>query len=255
MLKIIIVDDELAARDSLENFLNMYCNDVKILAKSANLVQAKKDIESLNPDLVLLDIRLKKGTGFDLLESIEHIDFQVIFTTAYDEYAIKAFKFNAIDYLLKPIDVEELEKAIDKAKDRIKQNSAHELSGLLQQLKTFDHSKPSLTISTEQSYEFLPIEQIIRLEANGSYTLIITPKKNILSSKILKDFESLLIDYKFYRVHHSHIINVNQMARFIKTEGGMIEMNNGDLIPVSRRKKEAFLELFVRSSAPYGRSE
>lgn len=246
MLKIVIVDDEPGARESLANFLNIYCSEVKILAKCATIKEAKEAIQTLSPDLVLLDIRLKKGTGFDLLSSLDLIDFHLIFTTAYDEYAIKAFKFNAIDYLLKPIDVEELEIAINKVK-RLNKTSSDDITKLLDQIKHFDRDDPSITISTEQSYEFIPISKIIRLEASGSYTNIISKAgKTVLSSKILKDFEALLNEYKFFRVHHSHIINVAEMERFIKSEGGIIVMKNGDQVPVSRRKKEAFLERFVK---------
>jgi len=241
-LNAIIVDDEKHSRETLKNMVEGFCDGVNILATASSVAEGLQTIAQHKPDLVFLDIELQTGTGFDILNSLPSIDFEVIFTTAFDQYAIRAVKFSSLDYLLKPIDLEELQKAIEKAKI-IKDKEAYtdQLKALLQNLK-----QPSLSricLSTNDGFEFVNVSDISHCTAEGSYTVfVMTNGTKIMVSKHLKAYETLLTDHPFMRVHNSFLINLKEVNKFVKSDGGYIIMNNGDHISISRNKKDAFLE-------------
>lgn len=243
MLRAVIIDDERRSRESLKALIEKYCDGIDVVGLADDVQNGIRTIEEMEPDAVFLDIKLKSGTGFDVIEGLETTDFQVIFTTAYDKFAVKAFKFNALDYLMKPIDVDELVGAVEKANTTRKELDSGQLEGLLQNIVRFNLKDPTITISTETSYEFLRVLEIERIDAKGSYSSIkMKSGKQYVTSKILKEYEALLGEYNFLRIHHSHLINLNEVERYIKTGGGYIIMRSGAKIPVSRRRKDAFLK-------------
>jgi two-component system LytT family response regulator len=243
MLKAIIIDDEQMGRIALRQKLKDYCTDVQLVGEAKNGEEGIVLIENLHPDIVFLDIEMPRLGGFDMLNRIPHKNFHLVFTTAYDHYAIKAIRYAAFDYLLKPIDIEELKAAISKIKKEQSIDTEKKLSVLEQ---NFQHKTPlkKLAIHTLEGLLFFDIQDIIQLEASSNYTTIYfnnLPK--LIASKTLKDFEELLPDDLFFRSHHSHIINLNYIKRYIKGDGGKIELKNGRYADVSRRKKEEFLKL------------
>jgi two-component system, LytTR family, response regulator len=246
MLRTLIIDDESKSRQSLESLLTSYCTGVEVIGLATGVEDGISYIEKHHPDLVMLDIQMQDGTGFDLLKQIDTPAFQLIFTTAFDEYAIKAFKFSAIDYLLKPIDVCELEAAIERAKLINKNKTEHHtFDPLIKNLLAYSEVDLRITVSTEQALEILPVAEIVRLESDNTYThIVMKDGRRILSSKHLKHYDAMLEGQPFMRVHNSHIINLNSVTRFLKSDGGFIGLVNGDKIPISRRRKDHFLDLY-----------
>ena len=247
-LQTLIIDDERRSRESLQNLLTRYCTGVEIIGSANGVEKGEACIRELRPDLIFLDIQMQDGTGFDLLHKSFDQPFQVIFTTAFDNYAVQAFKFSAIDYLLKPIDIDELNRAVERArqvKEEAETNS--QLQELLSQVAKFDRNDPTITISTEHSYEFLKVMEVLRVEADGAYSrFFMRSGKQYLTSRLLKEFETLLSDYGFFRIHQSHLINMREIERFVKADSH-IELRDGTQVPVSRRRKEAFVRRFVKS--------
>ncbi len=248
MLRTIIIDDEAKSRQSLKLLLLNYCTGVEVVALATSVADGISCIEKYQPDLVMLDIQMQDGTGFDLLKQIVHPSFQLIFTTAFHEFAIKAFKFSAIDYLLKPIDLGELEEAIERAKVIYKnKDEKRTLDPLIKNFLAFNEADLRITISTEHALEILPISDIVRLESDSSYThIIMKDARKIISSKHLKHYDEMLHGQQFMRVHNSHIINLKHVTRYVKSDGGAIELINGDTIPISRRRKDQFLEIYKK---------
>lgn len=242
-LKAVIVDDEIRSREFLRSLVEEFCSDINVAGLAASVDEAVKVIRSQKPDLVFLDIELQTGTGFDVLQQFNEPGFHVIFTTAYDHYAIKAIKFSAVDYLLKPIDVEELEKAVDKAKEKAENKTGKQaVEMLLQNLRKPQSSDFSITLATSEGLEFVPLQNIIRLEASGPYThFFLKEGKKIMVSKNLKEYETMLGDHQFFRVHNSHIINIKEVKRMIKTDGGYAVMNDDSMIAISPKKKDEFM--------------
>lgn len=242
-----IIDDERRSRETLSTLLQEYTTDITIVDMADDVDTGVQAIETHQPDLVFLDVKMKTGTGFDLLKQIQNPAFQLIFTTAYHDFAIKAFRFNAIDYLLKPIGIDELIAAIGKVKNIKKNTDERErLQHLLDHWKRVNYDDPSITISTDATYEFLKVKEISRVEANGAYSLfVMNDGKKILSSKLLKEYESLLSEYNFIRIHHSYLVNMLSVSRYVKTDGGYVVMKDSTQIPVSRRKKDSFLKAFL----------
>lgn len=242
MLTAIIIDDEQKGRMALKQKLHDYCPQVKLLAEAGDGAEGLKQIEKLGPDLIFLDIEMPRMDGFEMLNQLKNKNFQIIFTTAYDQYAIKAIKYAAFDYLLKPIDIEELKSAVSKIDNQALNLTEKKLSALEQNL----HGKSALNkiaIATVDGLLFFNISDIIRLEASSNYTNIyFNNHPNLVASKTLKDFEDLLPADIFFRTHHSHLINLNYIKRYIKGDGGQIELQDGAYVDVSRRKKEEFLK-------------
>lgn len=218
-MKVLIIEDELDARNVVKLLLKkLFPGQFNIVGCSGTISESLTLIKEKKPELVFLDVRLEDGLGLEILQKLDKINFHVIFTTAYDNYAIKAIKYAAIDYLLKPINPEEFDIAVQKALDKKQKFGA-------------DHS---IAIKTAEQTHFVPCNKIIRLEADGSYTLIVTSDNKIFASKNLKYFENILPDTSFIRTHQSHLINIKHV-KSIKND--LITLNNNDKIPVSFRKK------------------
>ena len=246
MLRIVIIDDEWKGRQTLNALLTKYCTDVAIVGMADSVATGLTSLSEHQPDLVLLDIQLQDGTGFDLLNQLPSHDFQLIFTTAYNEYAIRAFKYSAIDYLLKPIDVEELEAAVERARSAPTQQTGASGTWRIRNLLNFDSTDPRITISTEQTIEILPVADILRIESNGAYSIFMMHNGDrIVSSKNLKYYEFLTAEHAFLRVHNSHVVHLKYVQRYLRKDGGLIEMTNGDCIPLSRRRRDVFLSIYA----------
>ena len=247
MLKAIIIDDEKKGRDTLNYLVNTYCGeDVKIVCLAENVDEGICAIELFTPDIVFLDIQMNGETGFDLLEKIKEINFSIIFTTAYDQYALNAIKFSAIDYLLKPIDIQELIDAIYKVKSK-KHFDSKLYDNYLKNNKTSDVENMKIAISTTNGLMFIPVNEIIYCRADKGYTFFCTKKtKEIISTKNLKHFEEILSEYDFHRIHNSTLINLKEITKYNKGEGGTVEMSNGESLDVSKRKKASFLAAIVK---------
>jgi len=242
-LNAVIVEDEIRSREFLKSLVQEFCDAVEVMDTAASVEEAVERINACKPNLVFLDIEMHTGTGFDVLQQVTHKDFHVIFTTAYDHYAIKAIKFSAVDYLLKPIDLEELQNAVQKVKEKISSNTSQQtISMLLQNLRKSSEQEFSVTLATSEGLEFVPLQQIIRLEASGPYThFFLKEGKKIIVSKNLKEYEMLLSDHQFFRIHNSHIINIREVKRMIKTDGGYAIMSDDSMVTISPKKKEDFM--------------
>ncbi len=242
-MKAVIIEDEERSRMVLQNLLQTYCPDVTIAASADSVNAGVEAIEHHHPDLLFLDVQINGGTGFDVLDRLKGNHPAVIFTTAYDQYALKAFKFSAIDYLLKPIDIEELKTAVRKASAAPEQaEDQYKIQNLLSNLKN-PGEDPVLLVSTLEAVEFIRIRDIIRCEASGAYTqLFLRDRKPVMVSKIIKDFEFLLQDYGFYRVHQSHLINLKEVQRFVKSENYLV-MRDGAQIQLARSRKDEFFNI------------
>jgi two-component system, LytTR family, response regulator len=244
MLKSIIVDDELKSRESLKKMLAAFCQDVDVMATCQNVAEAITAIGEFKPDIVFLDVQMQGETGFDLLSTLDNINFEVIFTTAYSEYALKAIKFSAIDYLLKPIDIEDLQKAVAKVEKKQRLNMADRLKQLLQNLKGgADAENYKLALPTAEGLTFIKMKEILYCKASGNYTeIFMDDGKKHLVSRPLKEYDDMLSDHTFFRIHHSYLINLNGVKSYIRGEGGQVVMSDNCTLDVSRRKKEAFME-------------
>ena len=245
MIKALIVEDENKSRELLQALVNKHCTGVEVVATASNVKEGVEAVNKHNPDLIFLDISMPDGTGFDLLEKISPIKADIIFTTATDKYAIKAIKYSALDYLLKPIDAEELKNAVDKlVEKKAKVNTVENLAHLLQNLKQGNDSYQKITLPTSTSYEIVFIKDIIRCEADGSYTTFhLTGKRKLMASASLKHYEDLLPTNEFMRIHHHHLISINHVVRYLKVDGGYAVMSDGSQIEISRRKKDDFLAM------------
>ncbi len=249
MLKALIVDDEPKARENLQILLHDFVEGVEVVGLCENIAEATEAVRLHSPDVVFLDIQLQRETGFDLLTKLKEINFEVIFTTAYTEYAIKAFKFSAIDYLLKPIDIEELKKAVGRVEKRVSNNMTGRLTQLVQNLKQGSNENYKIALPTLDGLVFVKISDILYCEASSNYTQIFTAEEKYLVSKTLKEYDDLLSDHNFFRIHNSYLININSIKKYVKGEGGYVVLNNDTSLDVSKRKKEAFLnKIGIRQS-------
>lgn len=242
MIKLLIVDDEKDARDFNKSLITEFFPKIEIIGTASSALEAIKIINSNPPDILISDIEMPGGSGFDILESTQKYNYEVIFITAYNQYAVKAFRFSAIDYLLKPVDIQIFKEAIQKAIDRRKlQNTDSRIEFLLQNYKKEKSEKIAINIGN--SIEIITINDIIRFEADGQYTYIyIDNGKKLYAIKRIGEFEEILVSHSFFRAHSSHLINMNKINRFVKSEGGYIVMSDNSQIEVSRRRKEEFAE-------------
>jgi two-component system LytT family response regulator len=237
----IIVDDEQEIREGLEILLQEY-PFVTVVAKASNVIEAKHKIELYKPDLVFLDIQLKNKTGFDLLDQLEYLDFHLVFVTAYNDYALKAFKYNAFDYLLKPVDPVELDDTLHRLKDTTysgKQLIQHSLQ---------NHDMKRVVVKTTKEIFIIELSDIVRCEGKQGYTYFyLNDNKKILSSKTLKEYDDIMPDEIFVRTHQSHLVNLNYVALY--SRDGTVIMKNNEEVPVSVRKRSEFIELFRQFKA------
>ncbi len=239
--RIALVDDEPAARGSLRQLLRDNCPDTNIIGEAGSIAEARHLLQREPIDLLLLDVEMEDGTGFDLLDQISPIPFRVVFTTAHHDFAIRAFRYNAIDYLLKPIDPDELQNAVCKAQlNRDQARQQQQIAKLLSTAaqKSFDR----ITLDTGSGLIFTRVGEIVRIESCGNFSFVfLADGERCLVSHNLKSFEEMLPPVHFFRPHQSHIVNTAFVKRFFKEDGGYALMHDGARIPVARRKKEAFL--------------
>jgi two-component system, LytTR family, response regulator len=243
--KALIVEDEVRSRDFLRNLVDEFCPQLSVEGTASNVEEAVAFINAKAPDIVFMDIEMQTGTGFDVLQQVKQRDFHVIFTTAYDHYAIKAIRFSAVDYLLKPINLEELQHAVAKAVEGIQEEAeSNKIELLIKNLRRPAGEDFSISLSTSDGVEFIQLSNILRLEANGPYTtFFMKDNAKIMVSKNLKEYEMLLTDHGFFRVHNSHMINLKEVRKMIKTDGGYAVMNDDSMIAISPKKKDEFVQL------------
>ena len=250
-MKILLVDNEKKFRDTLRKLLELYCPEVTILGEANGVATGLAAIERYQPELVFLDVQMDDGTGLDLLRKIPGRNFEVVFTTAFDQFALDAIKLSALDYLLKPIDPDELMNSIDKANKSLAKQAQRlrytQLEALLQNMEQSSRNSPKkIVLKDAENVYLVDINDIIRCEASGSYTQFhLTNNRKIMVSKNLREYENTLKAHGFYRSHHSHLFNIHQLDRYDKSIGGSLIMKDGSLVPVSVRRKEPLLKLLT----------
>ncbi|MFL5752727.1 MAG: LytR/AlgR family response regulator transcription factor [Bacteroidia bacterium] len=244
MIKAVIIEDEVKSRELLSTLIAKHCEGVNVVATAENVETGVEIIRKFSPQIIFLDISMPDGSGFDLLGKVQDMKFDVIFTTATDKYALKAIKYSALDYLLKPIDVEELKNAVNKMSEKkTSLASVENLTFLLQNLKQNNDNYHKITLPTGNAYEIVNVKDIIRCEAEGSYTnFFLVNGKKLMVSASLKHYEDLLPEKDFIRVHHHHLINMHHVIRFLKVDGGYAVMSDNTQVEISRRKKDSFLQ-------------
>lgn len=242
-LKALIVDDEPNAVDFINSVIGEYCPGIEVVGKAHNMTEGIKRIRELKPDLVFLDVEMPNGTGFDLLSHFPDKEFDVIFITAFNHYAIKAIKFSAVDYILKPLNITEFIEAVNKVIQKRSESPVQMNDNFRVLMENLRSPVPSrLAIPTADGMEYLNPREIIRIEADRSYSwFYLTGNRKLLVSKNLKEFQDLLGDRNFFRSHNSHLINLKYVRKFVRKEGGYIEMQDGEQIPVSRNRKDLFI--------------
>jgi two-component system, LytTR family, response regulator len=247
MIKAILVDDEVHCLDTLSIQLADYCPEVQVVDRCLSGKTALASIEKLKPDLVFLDIEMPTMNGFDLLRQFNTIPFAVVFTTSYDQYAIKAIRFSALDYLLKPIDPKDLVAAVHRVRSQKISPSPEQFSMLMTQISNRENGFQKIAVPTADGYELIPVLELTHCEADDNYThLYLKNKKKIIACRTLKEMEEQLQDFTFFaRVHHSYIVNLNEVKRYIRGEGGYLVMNDDSTVNVSRSRKELLMKKLV----------
>jgi two-component system LytT family response regulator len=245
-IRSIIVDDEPGNIITLNGLLKKYCPEIEVVGEAENIRQAEQLIRKEMPGLVFLDIEMPYGNAFDLLEKMRPVEFNVIFVTAFENYAVKAFKHAAVDYILKPVNIQELQAAVAKATKKLYADSVNaRIELLLSNLAGNNSSNPKIALPTPEGLQFETIDEIIFFEANANYTYVhIGNNSKYIVSKTLGEVESILPVAVFCRIHHSFIINMKHIKKYYKGRGGYVVMDDGTTIEVSVRRKEAFLQRF-----------
>lgn len=240
-----IIEDERHSAELLAHLLARHCPDVEVLEVFTDSLSGLDFLRKETPDLVFLDIEMPRLNGFDLLNQLSTLNFRIIFTTAYDKYAVRAFKYSALDYLLKPIDINELKTAIGKARHTVIPTPAQ--FEIFKAEKNTLHPPSRIAISTNKGLQFIDIHDIIYCKSEGSYShIIMINNKKILLSKHLKEVEELLLLCDFMRIHHSYLVHMKHVQNYVRGEGGEVVMTDGARLPVARSKKEAFLKRIVQ---------
>ena len=243
MIRALIIDDEQNCIDSLVFDLQKNCPDVEVVETCTSSKQGLLSIKNVDPDLVFLDVQMPWMSGFEMLQFVDKIDFAIIFTTAFDRFAAKAFRISAIDYLLKPIDVNDLKDAVKKAANKIQQKSGVEnITNLLQNFKQPEGNQ-RIAFPGRDGFEFVEAGKIIYAQADGSYThVFLNDRRKLVISKTLSDIEEMLPAELFHRIHHSTLVNLSQVTHLIKSDGGYIVLENGEKLAVSKSKKDGLME-------------
>jgi two-component system LytT family response regulator len=246
MIKAIIIDDEQHCVDRLSNLLVACCADsVELVGTAQSVEEGIDSARRLHPDLLFLDVQLRDRTAFEMLEQLTGTPLNVIFTTAFEKYAVQAFRFSAIDYLLKPVAAEDLLMAVARLREKMsKEDMARKLDVLFHNMKGLSGSSKKIAVPTTTGLEFLDVNNIVRCKAEENYTVLFLRegKQKMTVARTLKEFEELLGDYNFFRVHHSHLINLSHIKRYHKGKGGHVAMADNSEIEVSTRRKEEFLK-------------
>lgn len=250
MIRAVIIDDENTSRVVLRKKLEDGFNgEINIVGEANDIESGEKIIQETKPDLVFLDIKMKNGTGFDLLKRIKEINFEVIFITAYDNFAIKAFEFSAFGYLLKPVKTSDLRSTIDRLKyekEKLKSSANQRARVLLENYGNETGKVKKLVVNNLDGFEVIDLEKIIRLRAESNYThFILTDKRKVTISRTLGEYEKLLDEHGFYRIHQSHIVNLRHVTGYVKADRGQVKMCDGELLQISRERKDGFILRFV----------
>jgi two-component system LytT family response regulator len=246
MIRVVIIDDEENSRETLRGKLDLFCPEVEVAGEAGSVKDGMEVIASEDPDAVFLDIQLAGESGFDILEGIrdnDQVNPEIIFVTAHNEFAIKAIKFSALDYLLKPIDPEELVKAVRKVEEsKGLPKKATNINVLVENIRQASDSPKKIVVPTSDGMHVIKLSDIIRLESSSNYTTFhLNNQKSLLASKTLKEFDNMLSGYNFQRIHKSHLVNMNYLKRYVQTDGGYLILEDGSKIPVANRKKEQLL--------------
>ena len=245
MIKAIIIEDEKMSRETLRRMLEKYCPTVDVVAEADGYRKGIEEIRKHHPDVIFLDIQMPDGSGFRLLEELDEIDFEVIFTTAFDQFAIKAIKYSALDYLLKPIIPQDLADAVQRVeKKKAENNRRKSFEDSSESLRMQERQSHKIVLSTSDMIHVINVDEIVRCESDNYYTnFYFVDGRKLLISKTLKENEELLSPFDFIRPHKSHLVNIKYIKSFLRQEGGYILMHDGTLIPVSRRKKDKIMEI------------
>ncbi len=246
MIKAVIIDDEDAQRNVVRNLLNSKFSNIKISGEAMNVDEGLYVLKTLKPDIAFLDVELTDGTSFDILRKLPKIEFKIIFITGYKDFAVEAFKFSAIDYILKPINSAEFENAVQKAITEMNiHNQALKLDALFTNFQNIAQETKKIVLKTQESIYLVNVQNIIHCQSDNSYiTFYINDGRKILVVGSLKDYEEMLLPFGFFRPHQSHLINLNFITRFDKKDGGYIVLSDNSEIPISQRKRQQFFEVF-----------
>ncbi len=247
-MKAIIVDDEQTSRNVLREYVAKYCDDVKVVAEADSVQSALPEIRRHNPDIVFLDVEMPKGNGFDLLEQVGQVNFETVFVTAFDHYAIQALNYSAAYYLLKPVSIDELITAVDKIrKQREKNVSAPHARVILENIHALGAQQKKIVLPLLEGFEVVRIEEIVSCEAHDNFTdFHFTSRPKMMICRTLKFYEELLQESGFLRVHKSHLINLDHVAKYTRGKGGILTMTDGSEIGVSPQKRELLMEKFEK---------
>jgi len=248
MIRTVIVDDEIDAIRVLTRLLEDYCPGVSIVGTASGVETALPLIRNTKPDLLLLDIEMAQGNAFDLLNELLPFSFKVIFVTAFDNYAIRAFKYSAVDYLLKPVDLDDLRDAIARVTSMPRQNTVlQQMQTLLDNVGTMQITQRKIAIPTITGLNFISLQDIVRFEAKGSYTCIhLDGEEPVMATRSVSEYEDLLPSPVFFRIHTSHIINLTRIKKYHKGRGGTVEMEDGTMLEVASRRRDEFLRLILK---------
>ncbi|MES1160275.1 MAG: LytTR family DNA-binding domain-containing protein [Bacteroidota bacterium] len=248
MIRTVLIDDEIDSIRILQRLLEAYCPEVVVVGKADGVETGIHTIQTAKPDLVFLDIEMTQGNAFDLLNQLQPVNFQIIFVTAFDNYAIRAFKYSAVDYLLKPVDIDDLCAAVERVSQKIQGKSfIDQMQVLLYNVETFHLSQQKMAVPTLTGLIFVAIRDIMRFEAKGSYTTIyLINGEQIMATRNIKEYEDLLPAVIFCRVHNSHIINLHKIQKYHKGRGGYVIMEDGSSIEVASRRREEFLRRLLK---------
>lgn len=249
MLNAVIVEDEKNSQELLKELVTEYCEGIEVVDIAGNVAQGLEALSAFKPDILFLDIELPDGDGFQVLEQAEYKNFEVIFTTAYDQYAMKAFKFSATDYLLKPVDIDELQAAVERIKEKHAKGEAEpeqqeaKLDALIQNLRNMAQPLKRIVLPTSNGFTVVNPDNIIRCESDRNYTFIfLTDGRKILVSRTIKEYDEMLRDNNFFRIHQSHLINLDYLKNYTRGRGGYVELTDGTVLDVSARRKSEFLK-------------
>ena len=249
MIRTVVIEDEEHSRKMLMEMLHEHCRDIKVVADADSVRTGLNAITEHRPELVFLDIELQSETSFAILEKLPEINFELVFTTAFDHCALKAIKFCAIDYLLKPIDLNELQVAVVKAEKRLNREYLNKnLEVLLNNIKSVSQNNHRIALSTLEGLLFVNVRDILYCESSGPYTKFVFKQANkIITSRHLKEYEDLLSGYEFFRIHKSYLVNLQEIQKYIRGDGGHLIMSDGAILNVSKQRKENFLRIYSGS--------
>jgi two-component system LytT family response regulator len=248
VIRTVLVDDENNSIKVLQKLLQEYCPQVTVVGTADGVETGADVILFVRPDLVILDIEMAQGNAFDLLNQLQPLSFQVIFVTAFDNYALRAFKYSAVDYLLKPVNIRDLCTAVERVSDKFEEKSViGRMTALLQNLSGVQQLDQKVAIPTLNGFLFITLREIIRLEAKASYTVIyLTNKEEIIATRSIKDYEDLLPEAFFCRIHSSHIINMQKIQKYQKGRGGYVTMEDNSTIEVASRRRDEFMQRLLK---------